>query len=304
VGDDSEEVEGRVLPALRELRAELRRRAKLIRELPHEDCPESKVTSELANRKGLEPIVIGIDETQAYFGYGDKKNKAHAAVREEITAIVTDLVKRGPALGFIVLAATQNVCEETIPRQISINAVIRVALKLFDHTTNDQVLGTGAYSRGVDATQFDIDDKGVAFLRADGDQPQIVRSVVGLDVVMAERIAAVARARREAKHRLTGEAAGEDGIDQQVEVDLVADVRDVMNNPPVRRAHLSTILDALQLLRPGIWGHLDVEALGGMLRKAGVFVGQIKIDGRNTSGVRREDLDLRTPPDELDEDAG
>lgn len=303
VGDDDEEVEGRVLPALRELRVELRRRAKLIRELPHDECPQSKVTSELANRRGLEPIVVGIDESQAYFGYGDKKNKAHAAVRDEITAIVTDLVKRGPALGFIVFLATQNVCEETIPRQISINAVIRIALKLFDHTANDQVLGTGAYSRGVDATQFDIEDKGVAFLRADGDRALIVRSVVGLDTVAAERIAAIARHRREAKNRLTGEAAGEDGIEQVLEVDLLADIRDVMDNPPVARMHLATIVDALQLLRPGTWGHLDVKALGGMLRAAGVFVGQVNVDGRNTSGIRRQDLDLRIPPDELD-DAG
>ncbi|HEX2299060.1 MAG TPA: hypothetical protein VHH34_11175, partial [Pseudonocardiaceae bacterium] len=140
VSDDEEEIVDRVLPALRELRAELRRRAKVIRDLPREQCPESKVTSELADRRdlGLEPIVVSIDETQTYFDWGSKRNKQHKAIREEIAEIVTDLVKRGPALGFIVMLASQNVCELTIPRQISTNVAIRAALKLFDHIANDQ----------------------------------------------------------------------------------------------------------------------------------------------------------------------
>lgn len=304
VGDDRDEVEGRVLPAFRELRQEMRRRAKLLRELPREECPESKVTSALANRRGLEPIVVGIDETQAYFGYGDKTNRAHKAVREELTAIVTDLVKRGPALGFIVLLATQNVCDETIPRQISTNAVIRAALKLFDHTANDQVLGTGAYSKGIDATSFDIEDKGLVYLYADGGVPQIVRSVAGLDAVVAERVAAVARAQREAKDRLTGEAAGEEATVEAVQVDLLADARDVMDNPAVPSMHLTELRTALTLLRPTTWGHLDNAALGSMLREAGVKVGTVwsRAAGKDGKGVKREWLNVAATADEDPDD--
>jgi S-DNA-T family DNA segregation ATPase FtsK/SpoIIIE len=310
VGDDEEEVEGRVLPMFRELRAELRRRAKLIRELPREECPESKVTSALAGRKGLEPIVVGIDETQSYFGYGEHNStptgKRHKAVREELTAIVTDLVKRGPALGFITLLATQNVCEETIPRSIGTNAVIRAALKLFDHTTNDQVLGTGAYSRGIDATAFDIDDKGLLWLRADGDQPQVVRSVAGLDAVRAEKVAAIARAQREAADRLTGEAAGDVAAAEAVQVDFLADVRDVMDNLDGGRTtiHLTELAEALAALREAMYGTWDTDTLGSALRDAGVKVASVWVGepiGKSAKGTRREWLEVAAT---ADEDAG
>ena len=301
VGDDEEEVVGRVLPALRELSAELRRRAKVVLNLPHDECPESKVTSELADRRdlGLEPIVIVIDETQSYFSWGAKKNKAHKQVREEIAEIITDLVKRGPAAGFIVMLASQNVCEETIPRQISTNAAIRAALKLFDNITNDQVLGVGAYHRGYDATSFDITDKGLIYLNADGSDPQIVRSVVGLDVLAAERIAAIARARRAAKNRLTGYAAGEEATEEATQVSLVADCREVMDRPAVATMHYTELVAALAELRPATWGHLDVPALGSMLREAGVRTGTVWSRGNGDGkGVRREWLDVAATSDE------
>ncbi|HLT40330.1 MAG TPA: hypothetical protein VK034_28825, partial [Enhygromyxa sp.] len=299
VGDEPEEVEERVLPAFRELRAELRRRAKMIRELPREECPESKVTSALADKhRSLAPIVIGIDETQAYFGYGEKKNKAHQAIRDEFTAIVTDLVKRGPALGFICVLATQNVCEETIPRQIGTNAAIRCALKLFDHTTNDQVLGTGAYSRGIDATAFDIEDKGLMWLRADGDQPQIVRSVAGLDTVKSEEIAAKARAIRERKGRLTGEAAGEVAADEAAQVDFLADCRQVVGSS--KAVLLDELREGLAGLRSETWGHLDNAALGSMLNAAGVKRGTVYSTAlkREGYGVKAEWLNVAATADE------
>jgi S-DNA-T family DNA segregation ATPase FtsK/SpoIIIE len=299
VGDEPEEVEGRVLPAMRELRTELRRRARVIRELPREECPESKVTSVLADRyRDLAPIVVGIDETQAYFGYGDKSSKAHKAIREELTAILTDLVKRGPALGFVTILATQNVCEETIPRQIGTNAAIRAALKLFDHTTNDQVLGTGAYSRGIDATQFDIDDKGLFYLRADGDRPQIVRSVAGLDTVKSESVAAAARAIREAVGRLTGEAAGDEAAEEAAQVDLLDDCRHVFGTS--RAMLLDELREALGGLRSETWAHLDNAALGAMLKTAGVKRGTVYSTAlkREGYGVKREWVDVAVTVDE------
>ncbi|WP_219413942.1 FtsK/SpoIIIE domain-containing protein [Pseudonocardia nigra] len=299
VGDEPEEVEERVLPFLRELRAEMRRRAKFIRELPREECPESKVTSALADKyRDLAPWVIGMDETQAYFGYGEKASKAHKAIRDEIVAIVTDLAKRGPALGFITVLATQNVCEETIPRQIGTNAAIRAALKLFDHTTNDQVLGTGAYSRGIDATAFDIDDKGLMWLRADGDRPQIVRSVAGLDNVKSESIAAAARAIREAAGRLTGQAAGEEAAEEAAQVDLLDDCRQVFGTS--RAMLLDELREALAGLRSETWAHLDNAALGAMLKTAGVKRGTVYSTTlkREGYGIKREWIDVAATADE------
>jgi S-DNA-T family DNA segregation ATPase FtsK/SpoIIIE len=90
------------LADLRELRAELRRRAKIIRELPKDLCPEPKVTSALADMRklGLHPIVVGVDECQRWF--------EHPTYGAEFEEHCTDLVKRGPALGMTLLLATQR----------------------------------------------------------------------------------------------------------------------------------------------------------------------------------------------------
>lgn len=305
VGDEPEEIE-RVLHAFRALRDEMRRRARLIREMPREECPESKVTSVLANRPGLEPIVLGIDETQAYFEYGDPKNKADKAIREELIAIVTDLVKRGPALGFIVLLATQNVTKDTIPTSISNNAVIRACLKIFGQDPNDRVLGTGSYRQGIDATQFATEDRGIVYLRAEGAHPQIARTVFGLDAVRSEKVAVRARQLREEADRLTGDANDEVMEREEQQVILLDDVREVMDADRAARMHLGPIRDRLALLRPGIYGHLDVPALGSMLRQAGVEPATVWAAGKDGKGVKREWLNVAATEQigDADEDGG
>lgn len=292
VGDDPEEIEGRVLTFLRDVRADMRKRAKFIRDLPYEEAPESKVTSELVDQHPavLAPWVIGIDETQSYFGYGEKKNKAHTAVRDEITAIVTDLVKRGPALGIWVILATQNVSEETIPRPISLNAVIRAALKLFDDSANNMVLGSGAYGKGVDATQFDFTDKGLMWLRGDGDRPFIGRSVVGLDAPAAERIAARARALRLAAGRLTGQAADDDAIDAEVVYDVVQDAEHVMSAHSCGKAQWGELVPWLREFRPGQYGDLTARELSAGVHAAGVRVRDIRSGDLVRKGVSISDL--------------
>jgi len=291
VGDEPEDI-AEQLDIMRGLRAELRRRARVIRGLPREECPESKVTSELASRRdlGLEPIVIGVDETQVWFEYGDKGNKAHKAIREEFAAICTDLAKRGPALGFILLLATQLVNANTVPTSISNVAVIRFALKMLGHTANDQVLGTGARRRGVDATMFAIEDKGIGYLLADGADARIVRTVAGLDAVMADRIAERARAVREAAGRLTGQA--DDIEDAVVVLDEASDVLRVMEDRRREVAHLAELVEWLAELRPDYAG-LDVGELGKRLRNRGVPTLGVKVDGVNRNGVRARDLRKR-----------
>lgn len=299
VGDEPEDIEEQ-LAVMRGLRKELRRRARVIRELPRDECPESKVTSALADRRdlGLEPIVVGVDETQVWFEYGDKGVREHKAIREEFASITTDLAKRGPALGFIPLLATQQVNANTIPTSISNNAVLRFALKLFGHVANDQVLGTGARKEGIDATMFSFADKGIGYLLADGADPRIVRTVVGLDAVAAEKVAARARALRAAESRLTGQA--DDVEDAVLVLDEVADCARALAERGRDRAHLAELVEWLIALRPDYDG-LDLAELGKRLRNRGVKVGGVKVDGANRNGVLARDLGKQAPGDEGDE---
>jgi hypothetical protein len=62
-GDDADDIEY-ALADLRALSEELRRRTKVIRTLPRDLCPESKITPELAGKRALRlhPIVLAADE--------------------------------------------------------------------------------------------------------------------------------------------------------------------------------------------------------------------------------------------------
>ena len=94
---------------MRALRTEMRRRTKVIRELDENRCPENKVTPELASdpRLGLHPIAIAWDECQIPF--------EHPEYGKELIAIATDLTKRGPALGIMLMLATQRPDANSIP---------------------------------------------------------------------------------------------------------------------------------------------------------------------------------------------
>jgi DNA segregation ATPase FtsK/SpoIIIE, S-DNA-T family len=85
-----------------QLKAELRRRAQVIKSLPRSICPESKVTPALAGdkRDGLHPIVVGADECQVVF-----EHPVHGA---EFESICTDITKCGRALGIVGIFATQR----------------------------------------------------------------------------------------------------------------------------------------------------------------------------------------------------
>lgn len=264
VGDEDDEI-GEQLVAMRALRQEMRRRMKVLRGLSHEECPDNKVTSGLADRRelGLEPIFVGVDECQCWFNHAEK------AIREEFITICEDLVKRGPALGIMCYFATQKPAAKSIPTDIADNTVVRIALKVSGQGPNDQVLGTSSYQMGLRATLFSFDDKGVAYLKSDGADARIVRSVVGLDAPAAEKVAARARQARQVAARLTGMAAGEVMEHEARQVDFLADCRQVATSPVV---HLANLVTTLASLRPALYGHLDSTSLAAMLRAAGVRV--------------------------------
>jgi uncharacterized protein (TIGR02246 family) len=190
---DEEEDIADHLVVMRKLQSERRRRAKVIRSLPDEQCPRSEVTDKLASRRelGLHPILVEVDECQVWFEHPVKE------IRDELIRIVEDLVRRGPAVGIMVYLATQRVDVKSIPSGISANASVRVCFKVNDATSNNQILGPGSYANRLQATMFDfVRDKGIAYLKTDG-PGQIVRTVFALDKIESDKVALRARAARE-----------------------------------------------------------------------------------------------------------
>lgn len=245
-GDDEEDI-AYALADLRSLRTELRRRTKVIRGLPKDICPESKVTPELASKKslGLHPIVIGVDECQVWF-----EHSKHGAEFEEIC---TDLVKRGPAVGIVLILATQRPDAKSLPTGISANAVLRICLKVMGHTENDMVLGTSAHKSGIRATMFSFTDKGICYLAGEGDAPRIVAGAYA-DAPAAETIALRGRALRKAHGTLTGYAAGHDHTPEQADDGSVLGDILAVTTDAEDKIRSYDVVDRLPEYRPGAYG--------------------------------------------------
>jgi S-DNA-T family DNA segregation ATPase FtsK/SpoIIIE len=287
-GDDEDDIAYAVAD-LRGLQTEQRRRAKVIRELPRDLCPENKITPELASTKSLRlhPIVIGVDECQRWFEHPE-----HGA---EIESICDDLVRRGPALGIIAMFGTQRPDKRSIPTGIRGNVVLRFCLKVMGQPENDMVLGTSAYKNGIQATLFARSDRGIGYLAGEGDDPVIVRTYY-VDGPAAERIVARARTLRERAGTLSGHALGEDPQAGLVaSLDLLHDLLAVVpaSEP---KAWNQTAVARLAELRPEVYGGWKAEQLTVALKPYGVGVGQvwgtdpITGQGANRQGFIRLDI--------------
>ncbi len=283
-GDEDADIEY-AINDLRALRGELRRRTKVIRSLPRDVCPESKVTSELASKwsLGLHPIVIGVDECQVWF-----EHPVHGAEFEDIC---TDLVKRGPATGIVLLLATQRPDAKSLPTGISANAVARWCLKVMGQLENDMVLGTSAYKRGVRATMFGWADKGICYFVGEGSDARIVRAVFA-DAPAADAIALRARTAREAAGTLSGHALGEAPEDPATATyDLLADILAVTTADEPKLWNETVVL-RLADLRPDVYAGWEPEQLTAALKPYGVATGQVwgRTDtgkGANRRGIER-----------------
>ncbi|GIJ65642.1 cell division protein FtsK [Virgisporangium ochraceum] len=287
-GDDDEDIEYAII-AMREVRAELRRRTKVIRELPRDLCPENKVTPELADRKtlGLHPVVIGVDECQVWF--------EHPKYGDEFEEICTDLVKRGPAAGIVLILATQRPDAKSLPTGISANAVLRFCLKVMGHTENDMVLGTSMHKTGIRATMFSRRDKGIGYLAGEGDDPQIARTAY-IDGPTADAIVTRARAARERAGNLTGHAAGHTVDTVAVRRDTLLDDLAVVLGTGEAKVWTETVLERLAGLRPDAYAGMTRDQLTAALKVHGIKTKQVwgtdptTGEGANRRGIDRADI--------------
>ncbi|MFF0713601.1 cell division protein FtsK [Streptomyces bauhiniae] len=287
VGEEDETIQY-ALNDFRALREELRRRTKVIRSLPRDICPESKVTSQLADKRslGLHPIVIGVDECQVLF--------EHPEHGKEFEEIATDLVKRGPATGIVLLLATQRPDAKSLPTGISANAGARWCLKVMGQTENDMVLGTSSYKRGVRATMFAWGDKGLHYFVGEGSDARIVSGTF-IDAPGAVAVAARARTVREKAGLLSGYALGEaPETAAGPAYDLLADVAAVVAEKE-ERVWNERIASRLAELRPDVYAGWKGENVTSALKPHGIKTRDVAgttDDGTRTTrrGIARADL--------------
>ncbi|HVV10556.1 FtsK/SpoIIIE domain-containing protein [Amycolatopsis sp.] len=284
-GADDDTLEG-AMNSLRRLYKELERRSKTITRIAKENralCPENKVTPQLSrNRKlGLHPIFAAMDECQELF--------SHDEYKDEAKKLAEGIIKRGPAMGIILVLATQRPDAASLPPGVSANAGLRFCLRVMGQTENDMVLGTSSYKNGIRATTFGAKDKGIGYLVGATDDPQIVRSYY-IDGPAAEKIVDRAHALRDGYGTLTGHAVGQSVVDEggRPSYSLIKDVAAVIR---VDEAKIwsETVVDRLAELRPdvyGEWATLDGRAKGNQLASAlkPFRVETIQVHGRTDGG--------------------
>lgn len=275
---------------LRELLAELEHRAaqlKALRATARDLVPDSKVTAELADRRalGLFPLVCVVDEAQELF--------SHNQFGKEAGQLATTIIKRGRALGVILILSTQRPDRDSLPTGVSANVGTRFCLRVMSHIENDLVLGTSAHKNGIRSTMLTRSDRGVGYLVGATDAPTVVRTHY-LDAAATDSIVSRAYLAREAAGLLTGHAAGEDV--QESGPDLLDDVRTVFGLVGGQRLWHSELLERLVVLRPVTYAEWDVRRLGAELRDRGVPTVQLAAEDENGErvnrrGIRRADVD-------------
>lgn len=244
-GDDDEDLEA-ALGGLRSGIAEQRRRAKFIKGLPSSEVPEGRrVTRTLAEKypeQNLAPRVIVVDEAQELF--------THPEYKDEAADLCTKLIKKGRAYGIILILLTQNPDAPSLPSSVSSSVGTRLCLAVMDWRANNNVLGTGAYERGLRATDISVDEQGTGIL-ARGREGTTVRAAF-IKQTEADDIGLRALALRTAAGTLSGQAVGEQVADLDVET-IVDHLRAIW--PDAAEAmHSHRLVEALAVYRADLYG--------------------------------------------------
>lgn len=266
------------MDSLRELYADLEVRARTITRVAKTrpaDCPENKVTRALCRESGLGLglEVLIIDECQEL--YSNKE------FRDEAERLCEGIIKRGPALGVILLLATQRPDAKSLPKSISDNIGIRFCLRVMGQEPNDMVLGTSSYKNGIRASLFTARDKGVGYLVGVQDDP-VIGKTYGVDGPLADTVAERAYRLREAAGTLSGDAVGE----MATRVDIVADVLRVAAG--AERMWTNELLERLGGLRPEVYGGWTPAQLAAALRPAGALPQQVWGTDAEGAGANRQ----------------
>ncbi|TDB79668.1 cell division protein FtsK [Actinomadura sp. KC216] len=253
--------------SVRKLKAEMHRRSEIFKKLPREAKPDGKLTRELAadRRRNLRPIGVIFDEVQNLILHPDHGGPA---LVEDLAAVE----RIGRAYGIFIIFATQRPDGDALPPKVRDLALVRFCLKVPDHVSNDMILGSGAYKAGYRASEFRLDvDRGLGWYNGAGDM-QAVRTLY-LDLHDTARIAARARAMRQAAGVLSGYALGEAEPDEP-ERSFAADVLTVFGSADKR--HCDTIAALLREHLSGVYADITTKAVSSQLRALGIEVKKLR----------------------------
>lgn len=275
---------------LGELVAEMNTRYERLRSLPRDLCPEAKVTPAITRNRRLDmPLtLVCLDEVQRYL--------EHPEYGRVILSRLTDLAKVGPAVGYMLLLATQKPSSEVLPDDLRGQIGTRFALRVMTWQASETILGAGSAKAGWDASRFLRGHKGVGILLGADDTDLAEQGGLAvrahlLELAALDALCARGRAARERAGTLTGMAAGGPGPLDRPTADTLDAVASVFH-PGEERLWSEVIIARLAAAEPGTYDGWTPAALAAALRPYGVEPGQVWAvgdDGRrsNKRGYQR-----------------
>jgi len=256
---DPGEIARKCRDALLGLKREIVRRKAVLTQLKREgsdllDNDAAALTDRLARhpKYRMPWILLIIDEVH--------EGIADPVYGPEITALIADIIRIGRAAGVHLEIASQRTDAQSIPTVISTLPILRTAFHQNGQAGNDQILGTGAYKAGIDATAFrrglagsDKDDRGSCwFIGGEAGVPVRVRTTFILPDL--KRIMTSARTAREKAGTLTGAALGlaEQTTPDEARHSALADVRAAFVAGE-KALHGDVIFHRVDTRHPGRW---------------------------------------------------
>lgn len=276
---------------LAELIAEMERRFTIFRTLPASICPEGKLTPEISKRYNMPVIFVTIDELQEFLSAMDQKT------REEVIELLCRIARRAPAAGFICNFASQRPDADSVPTKLRDIISYRYSTQVVDKTSSDMVLGKNKASQGADASILSEEHVGVGVLVTGPASFEIAR-VDLMDLPAFKAVCDRGRELRVAAGTLSGDAVDNPLAAADTGVAIAAIVSDVLTVMHHRaKIHTADLLAGLAELDEDVWGDLDADGLASKLADGGVVrsTTQVKINGTNLAGYRREDIEAVLP---------
>lgn len=254
---------------------EVHRRQTLLGKLKREGkIAEGRTSAELAKMGlGLHPLILVFDEVHELF-LSSKK-----AVEDMIR-----LVKQGRSAGVIVILITQVASKDSVPPEITRCVSSRWCMSVADQVANDQIMGTGAYKRGLSGAAYrpEVDAGWGVTDGMAGTYRGPARAYYPDDKQLAAMLARIAA--------LRGTGGNTTTSDDAPLRDIVADALAVLADGEAG-AWWEVLAARLADLDPTYRG-ITAEVVSARIRAAGIESVDVKMRGHRTGrkGARRADL--------------
>ncbi|MDX2915907.1 hypothetical protein [Streptomyces griseiscabiei] len=209
--------------------------------------------------------------------------------------LATRLVKTARACGIILVLLTRNPDAPSLPSSVSSSVGTRLCLAVMDWRANDNVLGTGAYDRGLPATDISIDEQGTGILTR-GREGSTVRATF-IKQTEADDIAKRALALRMAADTLSSQYVR--AVVEEKDVETVLNHLRAIWPAGVETVHSHRLVEALTAYRADLyrlWTEMDAAgastALFAALKPFKVSARQLTIQEccGGAEGLRFADL--------------